>query len=288
MTVSQTRPDDAALLVAITFHHVAARIPYLLEVVRALNDFPVRAMHIVVMVNAVEDAERARLQAILEPGLGAGKSLALHRCTDIGHPYNLTWQHKRLITDVFLAPGAGFTHFVYLEDDIRFGFANFAYFLRWRPLLAEHGLIPSFVRVEYAAEAQEMRLTDHCPPPGLGTGRPVQAPGGVVFIPPPAPYCALFVLDRTLAEEHVATRSFDPIASEQVVGWGVRERAAAGLCWENPPPGYLSRYAVAIDPATERYLPEAWVPHLPNNYANSSNTPFGKLSVLTRTRNFAS
>lgn len=282
MTTQRTKPEDAALLVAITFHHVPARIPYLLDVVRALNDFPVRTMRIAVMVNAIEDAELARLQALLAPSIVWGKSLVLQRCADIGHPFNLTWQHKRLITEVFRGPGADFTHFVYLEDDMRFGFANFSYFLRWRPLLAEHGLIPSFVRVEYSAAAQEMRLTDHQTPLRLGTGQRVQTEGGIVFIPPPAPYCALFVLDHALAAEYVATRSFDFVASKQVVRWGVRERAAAGLCWENPPPGYQSRYAVAIDPATEAYVPEAWVPHLPNNYANNPNTAFGKLSALAR------
>ncbi|WP_198371492.1 hypothetical protein [Roseomonas rosulenta] len=267
---------------AITFHHVAQRIPYLLDVVRALNDFPVRAMRIAVMVNAVEEAELGRVRAILEPGLCAGKSLVLQRCADIGHPFNLTWQHKRLITNLFLTPEAGFTHFIYLEDDIRFGFANFAYFVRWRPLLAEHGLIPSFVRVEYAAEAKEMRLTDHGQTLRPGKGKPVPATEAMVFIPPPAPYCAMFVLDRILAEEYVATRSFDLEASKQVTGWDVRERAAAGLCWEAPPPGYRSRYVVAINPTTGRYLPEAWVPHLPNNYANKPGTSFGKLSVLAR------
>ena len=271
-------PDDCSLLVDITFHHVPRRVIYLLDVVRALADFAVRRMDIRVMINDVPQAEIDGLHEILAGTLPRGASIAFQRCRDLAHPFELAWAHKPLIPREFLAAGSPYTHFVYLEDDMRFGFRNFRYFLDYRAALAPFGLIPSFLRVEYCAAAQEMRSTDlHYTLPFRRLGKVEIGP--YVFAAHSNPYCAIYVLDHELAREYVASASFGLTTSAQVRNIGTRERSAMGLCWENIPRGYRSRYAVPFDLNRQAAAAECWVPHLPNNYAERPTSASGKLAM---------
>lgn len=271
-------PEDCSLLVAITFHHLPRRVIYLLDVVRALADFPVRNIDIRVMINDVPDAVHDALHQMLAGTVSGNATVTLMRCRDLGHPFELTWAHKRLIPDEFLAPSSPYTHFVYLEDDMRFSFRNFRYFLEHRRPLGEVGLIPSFVRVEYAEAAQEIRCTDIHRTLPLERLTKIEI-GPYFFVSPPIPYCALYVLDRDLAREHIASAAYDRLASEKAVRYDIRMRAAFGQCWENIPRGFRSRYAIAIDPARAIAAAECWVPHLPNNYVTRMATPSAKLPM---------
>jgi hypothetical protein len=102
---------------------------------------------------------------------------------------------------------------------------------------------------------------------------------GTVLVNMPNPYNPCFILDVELAEEYVRSRSFDREASQAVCQWGVRERAALGLCLENVPPPFQTRYLVPVSRRTGK-LPEfARISHLPNNYANDPRSPLGKVRV---------
>ena len=52
-----------------------------------------------------------------------------------------------------------------------------------------------------------------------------------------------------------------------------------GLCHENVPDGFQSRYVVPISKATGKSLNCAWISHLPNNYANDPKSDFGKIRM---------
>lgn len=271
-------PEDCSVLVAITFHHVPRRVIYLLDVVRALADFPIRRIDIRVMINNVPDSVFNALSEVLAGTVSRNASVTLIRCTELGHRFELTWAHKRLIPDEFLAAGSPFTHFIYLEDDIRFGYRNFRYFLEHRAFLATYGLIPSCLLVEYNADSQDMRCTNVQNTMPFDRLRKIER-GPYLFVTHTNPYCAHYVMDRELALEHVASPSFDPIASEQVRNYDIRMRAAMGQCWVNVPKGFRSRYAIAIDPQRGTAAAECWVPHLPNNYTTRANSATGKLPM---------
>lgn len=284
--IASPAPEDCSLLVAITFHHVPKRVIYLLDVVRALADFPVRRIDIRVMINDVPDAEFDALHDVLAATLSANATVTLVRCRDLAHPFDLAWAHKRLIPDEFLAEDSTHTHFVYLEDDMRFGYRNFRYFLEHRAFLASHGLIPSFLRVEYSVEEQEMRCTD------VQNSMPFEKLGKIergphVFVAHTNPYCAVYVLDRELAQEYVATASFGLATSAGIRNVGTRERSAMGLCWENVPRGFRSRYAIPIDLRRAIAAGECWVPHLPNNYTTHMRSASGKLPMRDLIRQVA-
>ncbi len=94
------------------------------------------------------------------------------------------------------------------------------------------------------------------------------------------PYTGCFILDRKLAAEYVTTRSFDKTASLTVTpGWGIRERAALGLCFEHVPRFFWSRVVVPFDRETLRVPAFAQVVHAPGNYANDPGSKYGKLRV---------
>jgi hypothetical protein len=270
--------SDCSLLVAIAAHYVPARIPYLLDVLRALADFPLPRLDVKVMVNELDVDTLGRHQRLLASPFGAGASLEVVACGGLDHPFKLTWAHKALIRDVFLAADAPWTHFLYLEDDMRFGLTNLRYFLRMRPMLAPHRLIPSFLRTEYAPTAGELRFLDQLRLVDLSRDPVVQV-GTTTFTCPDNPYCALFLLDRELAEEHMAGRSSDMQRSTEISHWDIRARAASGLCWDTPPPGFPGRFVVPVDPATGAVPPECWVPHLAARYADNRRSRFGKLVV---------
>jgi len=102
---------------------------------------------------------------------------------------------------------------------------------------------------------------------------------GTLFIAAPRPYCALYVLDRELAAEHVAGRSFDRDLSSTMTRWDVRERAAAGLCWENPPRGHRNRYMLPFDETRRSFDAGCWVPHLADTYVARRHTQLGTIPV---------
>lgn len=283
------RPEDCRLLVAITFHDSPARLPILLDVVRTLGEFPVRALDCVIVTNARDADDRTLvkrlfvLRRLLAPWFGADQSLEIMACDGFDDPLDLPWQAKPLIRDRFLDPGRAHTHFIQLEDDMRLGWRNFAYWHRHRPVLAGAGLIPSFVRVEYSAQREEICCSDIMDPINIAKKTTI-AHGTRVFLAADNPYAALYLLDRPLAEEYVASRAFDrdqSIANPALdarPGWETRERAAAGLCWENPPRGFHARHVIPVDTATMAVPPEAWVTHLGNRYADA-DTRLGKLPV---------
>jgi len=261
---------SASLLVCITFHYVAERLTYLLDVVRALADFPVR-LDAVILTNTADPSERSSISDLLAPLLIDGKSLEVLSCPGLAHPYDLAWSHKGLITERFLSRGSRHTHFIYLEDDTRF--------TTYREKLRAKGVIPSFVRVETNLADKKLYATDHLAP-FTPEATPSVVVDGYRFCGVEYPYCGLYVLDLELAQEYVKSRSFQPESSVAMASeWPVRERAAMGLCWENPPDGFRTRYVIPVELKTGMLSSACWVSHLPNNYANDETTPYGKIAM---------
>lgn len=63
------------------------------------------------------------------------------------NPQSLTWSHKKIMKKEYEA--AEYDYYIYLEDDIRFSFSNFLYFIEYREKLKKFNLIPGFLRIEY-------------------------------------------------------------------------------------------------------------------------------------------
>jgi hypothetical protein len=272
------RACAARILVAITVHFNTDRLKFLAEVLRSLADFPVATMDIILVTNTVVADEVALLNRLCDEIL-PGKGASIRGYENLGHPFHLTWCHRTIIADEFTSENdSQYTHFIYLEDDIDLNFRNFCYFLEYREILRDTGLIPSFLRVEYSTVLNGFVNTDNEQPIDL-LDQPHIEVGDDVLVNIPNPYTACYILDLPLAAEFLRTRSFHRERSRAVTDWDVRERAAMGLCFENVPDSFRCRFVVPVARRASMALDQAWVAHLPNNYANDPNSRQAKIRM---------
>jgi len=250
-------------------------------VLLSLSTFP--KIQIILITNTIKENELKDLEnlnrQILPDGV-EGRNISIRSYPNLQDPFDLTWCHKEIMANEFLNNNSIYSHFIYLEDDIAFNFMNFVYFLEYRKRLRNEDLLPSFLRVEYQNKTGTFVNTEHQKQINVLT-QPFIEWNDLIFVNPPNPYIACFVLDKELAIEYVATPSFNKIKSANVVGWAVRERSAMGLTFEGVPPRFQSRYVVPVS-ITNRQSPQcAWIFHLPNNYANDRKTRFGKIPMYS-------
>jgi hypothetical protein len=276
------RAAQARLLIAISFHFVKGRLTYLDKALQSLAAFPISRRDIVVFTNTTNITEQESIRELFcRAGLVDGHDARLAVEAALTHPFNLTWAHKKLISGDFLAPDSLYTHFVYIEDDMQLTYENFVYFLVARDLLRPfNDLVPSFLRTEWSAERQCLVNPDATRAVSLAR-RPFISHDGYAFVNLDVPYCAGFILDRDLARKYVKSRSFDFKRSCEVSPYGLRERAAMGLMFEDPPAPFTCRCAVPVSMLT-RVVPQcAWLAHLPNTYADIPNLPhrFGTMAI---------
>jgi hypothetical protein len=269
--------ESARILVAISFHFDFTRLGFLGEVLRSLSEFPVAAIEVVVLTNVADAETIAPLRRLCLETLGDLCNIRTE--VDLASPWDLTWRHKVIIADEFIARNHGdFTHFVYLEGDIRLTFANFCYWLEFRDLLRPAGLLPAFVRMEYREATGGYTASDAFWPIYVPV-QPYLRIDDMFLVNMPNPYNPLYLLDRELAREYVTSPSFDQGKSIEVARWGISERAAMGLCLENVPIPFRSRYVVPVSARTGKTPPFAWTLHIPNNYASDPRSPLGKVRM---------
>ena len=274
------------ILAAVTFHFRESRLQYLFQVVRALCEYPVELLNVVIVTNVDHQAAIKQISDLCAPLFkpfpvrqSANKSLFIESFPELRDPWLLPWCHKHLITDKFLSAESPYSHFIYLEDDILLSFENLCYFLNYRESLKDKRLIPSFQRIEYNDADNHLYLVDQIGVSDFSTKNHVDV-DGYAFVNLDHPYNAMFVLDRDLAFEYVELPSFDRERSKAVKPeWDVAARAAMGLCFENSPPGFAVRYVSPVDPGTLLTPYWSWVYHLPNNYAKNQLKPFAKTRI---------
>jgi len=212
------------------------------------------------------------------------------------HGFNLTWAHKRLFRRAL--DDHRFSHFVYLEDDIRFTRESFSYWCRFREPLAAYGLLPGYVRYEstdagrfLADQSGRQRLDG----PSVRVHAP-RADGATasdaLVVAFDNAYQGMYVLDRPLARKHfryspnrtllrsLSVRHWAP--SESVGHWGWRERAAAGPIFDDVPSGFTARNVVPVrndETGGSVIDPACLIEHLSGTITASADSPFGRVSV---------
>ncbi len=274
------------ILVDITYHYKESRLQYLFQVVRAFAEYPVESIDIVVVTNVAEKDKLNNITRLCSPLMdshparpGSKKTLSIESHPDLADPWHLPWCHKHLISDRFLDAKTGYTHYIHVEDDILVSFDNFCYFARYRDLLRNERLIPSFQRVEFCLENNRLYLVDQIGVSDFPSRKRVDV-DRFSFVNPDYPHNAMFILDRELALEYISSQSFDRDLSANLrPQWGLCERASMGLCFEDPAEGFSSRYAIPIDPCTLTTPYWSWVYHVANNYTKNPRARFGKTEV---------
>ena len=194
------------------------------------------------------------------------------------HGFYLTWGHVPILRAA--ARGERFSHLVYLEDDMRLTDAHLRLWSRYRRPLAEHGLLPGFVRFEQ--REGERYLVDALHPLDPALRRRVVAVDGrpVPFVNLANPYQALYILDRALAATHFRfSRGRSPLRS-RTSEWEVRERASSGPIFDEVPEGLVSRNVVPVRMAggDQELDPDCLIEHMAPTHSSSTG-PFGKVRV---------
>lgn len=276
--------SSTRVLATITFHFKESRLQFLFQVIRNLIEFPVD-LDLIVITNVDDDIRIAKIETLCHPlfenfpALRKKQTLSIKSFPHLTDPWQLTWCHKQLIKDTFVAPNSTYTHFIYSEDDILITYDNFVYFLRYRDLLKSRRLIPSFHRIEYNTEDNCLYLSDQEGVSNFAQRSRVEL-DGYAFINLDYPYNAMFILDRDLALEYVISQSFDRNLSKLIQPeWDIACRSAMGLCFENPPVGFAHRYVSPVNPNTLATPFWSWVYHVPNNYVTNRYTALGKTRV---------
>ena len=265
-------PGASRILVAITAHYLPSRVIYLSQVLRSFAAYPVADLHVCIFTtgNTDEQAILARLarETLQEVTFEVVAPEALQSTLD------LPWSSKELITSRFMKDGY-YSHFIYVEDDLPISYENFCYFLDGRERLRDIGLLPSFLRVEYNDSLLGFVSLDNSHVISVSDS-PHVIFDDFIFTNVPNPYCACFILDQELAVEYAGSASFDQVRSASVYAWGVLERAAMGLCFENIPAGFRSRWVIPVSRRSGLPASRAWIPHLPNNYTNQEDLKWAK------------
>lgn len=266
LTRSGPTAHAARLLVFISCHFRRDRIRFLFEQVRGFAEFDVEMVEVVLCTNTSNRDEQNQIMRVLNPLLTTGISIRFEVFDTQSNPWYLPWEHKPLLKAALHDRSRSFTHFIYAENDIRFTFYNFCYFIKFRPLLEPYGLVPSFLRYEYNNDRNAVYLTDIVWRNEIGEEGVTL--GGQRFVSPSNPYCAMYIVDRPLAEEYVDSKSFSEVTSKDVIGWPIADRSAMGMTFEDPPAGFRSRCVVPIDVATSLPGYPALVHHLADNYTH--------------------
>jgi hypothetical protein len=216
-----------------------------------------------------------------------------------GHPFRLTWAHKRVLGDLVLHHDvfSKVGHLIYLEDDLQMAEGALAYWSAYRPVLAPFGLIPGFTRGEGPEDAprstsltdvvQVSRLPQLVVTDALSDGMDPDPDAQMLFVNLGRPYQGMYVLDEELAAEHFRfslLRSCRRSKFAPGLGgtWGVRERAAAGPIFDGVPDGFVSRNVIPLLRTVAgggAPLPQAVVRHLPANYHTNPAVKRGKIRL---------
>ena len=257
------RGRPTSLLVHIAFHFVPHRWQYLERVLTALGEFQIDQVLVVVDSNTNDVSE-------LLNGLSLPKhcKVRVDVHSNLRHPFDLTWAHRKHMAGAL----ESFDYFMYLEDDIYVSWQTFEAWLRRSHSVSRRGLIHGFLRIEYDLAGRPMASDWRHParrPPTIEID-------GVKYIRPWWFYQACWVYSRATMQHFVGTgawtRGFHKWSSvargHRRLGGAnyTREYSAFGMACAAP--GY-PRVVLPVDD-DGRILSDAWVWHLPNNYAQGS------------------
>jgi hypothetical protein len=262
--VSPEQRRPISLLVHIAFHFVPHRWQYLERVLAGLAEFDIDRVLVVVDSNTNDVSER--LAGLSLPG-HCRVRVDVH--ANLSHPFELTWAHRQHMGSAL----ESFDYFMYLEDDIYVPWPTFAAWLRRSQSVSNRGFIHGFLRVEFDSAGRPIASDWR----RLAKRPPVIEVDGVKYIRPEWFYQACWVYSRSTLQRFMRTEAWtrgfhtwsSVIRGHRHSGAAnyTREFAAFGMACAAPG---RPRILLPVD-GHGQILSDAWVYHLPNNYAQGTD-----------------
>jgi hypothetical protein len=248
------------MLVHIAFHFVPRRWQYLEKVLTGLAEFEIDRLLIVIDSNTNDvTAQLATLS------LPAHCTVRVDVHEDLAHPFDLTWAHRKHMAGAL----ESFDYFMYLEDDIYVPSQTFAAWLRRAESIDQRGFIHGFLRVEFDFTGDPVS-SDWRRVANRPTAIDVD---GTRYIRPAWFYQACWVYSRATLQRFVRTAAWtrgfhawsSVVREHRHTGAAnyTREFSAFGMACAAPG---RPRVLLPVN-AQGQVLPDAWVFHLPNTYA---------------------
>jgi hypothetical protein len=269
-------PADSTLLVHVAFHYVAQRRVFIDAVLQTLFSYRLKSISIVVDTNSEETAHILDELAIPEHC-----SVRMDVHSALRDPMRLTWAGREHIEAAY----EQFDYAMYVEDDIAIPWATLEKWLSEQGKVGAEGYILGFLRVEEGVGKGP--VSSDWPRPS--SHNELIHIAGRSYIRPERFYQACWVYSRadmrTFVQGPAWKNGFHPwsaVVTQRVVrdhraGLGnmIREYSAFGMQCGTP-----GRHRVILPVDESARVPrDAWVWHLPNNYAVMPNVPYGKLLV---------
>jgi hypothetical protein len=266
--------NPLSMLVHVAFHHAPHRGQYLAAVLRAFAAYRLSRMLVVVDTNSSESKD-----IVSAIGLPQQIQARVDVHTDLPHPFDLTWMHRRHMASKLNE----FDLFMYVEDDIEIPWPVFESWLRGAAAVERAGFVRGFLRVErdnggrilssdWRAAAVRPRFTRI---------------DGIDYIRPEFFYQACWLCSATQVRQFIATAAW----TQGRHGWSAvhrghrgidpatlkREFAAFGMVCSRP-----GRARVLLPVVDGQIARDAWIWHLPNNYAMGTHVDLLEAGALVQ------
>ena len=201
------------------------------------------------------------------------KNFNIYSVQDLQHPKFLPWSHLTIMRKKIA--DNSFTHFMYLEDDIRVTKENIVYWLNARKALKIYNLIPSFVRTEINFKDQEVYVVDSTKKNNFKKMPKVFSKiKDIAFTNLLFPHQPIYFYDKELMNEYFNEPPSDPdfaIPAAKDHYQGIVERLDLMLTYHNIPQGFFHRAVVPVDLKNKIIKSYCLVEHLSNKYANQKS-----------------
>ena len=265
------------LAICVTFFYREEKINILKKVCKEFNNFA-HEIDVTIVTNEQNEEKITNLRKNISEVL---KNFNIHLAQDLQHPKFLPWSHlvvmRKKIAD------SSFTHFMYLEDDIRVTKENIIYWINARNALKIYNLFPSFVRTEVKFENKEIYIVDSTKKNNFKKMPKVFSKiSNIAFVNLLFPHQPIYFYDKELMSEYFSGPASDPdfaIPSARNYYQGIVERLDYMLTYHNVPEGFFHRAVAPVDLKNKIIKKYCLVEHLSNKYANQ-DSQFSIIKVI--------
>ena len=243
----------------ITFFFVESRLPYLKTAIAHLSQYKCARVDIFVHCNQESD-ELHQLHTSVK-NANVTITPIIHNLL-AENPFWLTWKCRPLIEKQL----GNYEIFIYLEDDIAIPFQAVEYWNAYKPIVSARNMDVGFLRIEQNTKDLQYYSTDQ--PSKLARYVTLH---NRTFVVLDSPYCAFWIYDAMKMIEFVKSDNWTGQSICYLEYLNIRENSAIGM---------KHKAVHSIIPIESGTLHEGcFVYHLPNNYANNPDMPFGKVAI---------